>query len=154
MALFNTLDLTHWAEWGDFLSTWKHKYTLPTGGNCVVFGNSTDARGKVVINCVKRGGVDVAWTLIFCFGGVKQEMISSVFEMSDVFGIEVLSFFSSWYDIIVRVELVVYYVWCAEDDNTGFLSVGVDIFDRLYLKELPISLPVVPMISIKQIYDK
>ena len=45
-------------------------------------------------------------------------------------------------------------LWFAEDDNTGFLSVGVDIFDRLYLKEQPISLPVVPMSTIKQIYDK
>ena len=28
MTLFNTLDLTHWAAWGDLLSTWKHKYSL------------------------------------------------------------------------------------------------------------------------------
>ena len=42
---------------------------------------------------------------------------------------EVLSLFSSWWDIIVGVELVVYGVWFSEDDNTGFLSVGVDIFD-------------------------
>ena len=34
------------------------------------------------------------------------------------------------------------------------MSVGVDIFDRLYLKEQPISLPTVPTSSIKQIYDK
>ena len=53
--------------------------------------------------------------------------------MSDVFWIEVLSLCSSWYDIIVRVKLVVCDVWLAEDDNTGFLSVGVDIFDQLYL---------------------
>ena len=74
--------------------------------------------------------------------------------MSDVFWIAVLSLCSSWYDIIVHVKVVVYDVWCPEDDNTGFLSVGVDIFDRLYLKERPISLPMVPMITIKQIYDK
>ena len=67
MSLFNTLDLTHWAAWGDFLLTWKHKYYLPTGGNCVVFGDSTGTRGKVLINGVKPGGVNVAWTLIFCF---------------------------------------------------------------------------------------
>ena len=132
MALFDTLDLTHWAAWGDLLFTWKHKYYLPSGGNSVLFGNSTGARGKLVINGVKRGGVDVAWTLIFWFRGVTQEWISSVFEMFDVFWITVLSLCSSWYDIIVRVEVVVYDVWCAEDDNTGFLSVGVDIFDRLY----------------------
>ena len=68
--------------------------------------------------------------------------------MFNVFWIEVLSLFSSWYDIIVCVELVVYDVWCAEDDNTDFLSVGVDIFDQLYLKERPISLPMVPMSTI------
>ena len=64
------------------------------------------------------------------FSGVTQEWISSVFDISDMFWIEVLSLFSSWYDIIVRVELVVYDVWFAENDNTGFLSVGVDIFYR------------------------
>ena len=35
---------------------WKHKYSLPSGGNCVVFGNSTDKISKVVINGVKQGG--------------------------------------------------------------------------------------------------
>ena len=129
MTLFNTLNLTHWAAWGDLLSTWKHKYPLPSGGKCVVFGNSTGKRGKVVINGIKQGGIDVAWTLIFCFQGVTQEWISSVFEMSTVFWIEVLSLCWSWYDIIVGVELVVYDEWFAEDDNTGFLSVGLDIFD-------------------------
>ena len=125
MALFNILDLTYLSAWGDLLLTWKHKYSLPTGGNSVVFGNSTGARGKLVVNGVKQGGLDVAWTPIFCFRGVTQECISSVFEMSNVFWIEVMSLFSSWYDIIVRVELVVYDVQFAEDYNTGFLSVGV-----------------------------
>ena len=37
----------------------------------------------------------------------------------------------SWWEIIFGVELVVYDVWFAEDNNTGFLSVGLDIFDRL-----------------------
>ena len=36
MTFFNTLDLTHWAACGDLLSTWKHKYSLPSGGKCVV----------------------------------------------------------------------------------------------------------------------
>ena len=71
-----------------------------------------------------------------------------------MFWIAVLSSLSSWDDIIVRVELVVYDVWCAEYDNTRFLSVGVDIVDLLYLKERPIYLPMVPMINIKRIYDK
>ena len=51
----------------------------------------------------------------------------------NVLWIEVLSLFSSWDDIIVCDKLVVYNVWFAEDDNTGFLSVGVGIFDQLYL---------------------
>ena len=63
MALFNTLDLTHWEAWGDLMLTWKHKYSLPTRGNYFVFVNSTGARGKVVINGVKWGSVDMAWTL-------------------------------------------------------------------------------------------
>ena len=46
---------------------------------------------------------------------------------------EVLSLCWSWWDIIVGVELVVYDAWFAEDDDTGFLSVGVDIFDQYYL---------------------
>ena len=41
MALFNILNLTHWSAWRYLLLTWKHKYYLPNGGNCVVFGNST-----------------------------------------------------------------------------------------------------------------
>ena len=118
------------------------------------FVNSIGARGKVVINVVKRVVVDLAWTMIFCFCGVTQQWISSVFDISDVFWISVLSSFSSWDDIIVRVKLLVYDVWFAEDDKTGFLSVGVDRFDRLYLKEQPISVLVVTMSSIKQIYDK
>ena len=133
MALFYILDLTHWEVWGYFLLTWKQKYSLPTGGNSVVFGNSTGAIGKVVINGVKLGGADVAWTLIFCFQGVTQERISSVFEISDGILIAVLYLFSSWDDIIVRVKLLVYDVWFSEVDKTGFLSVGVDIFDRYYL---------------------
>ena len=39
---------------------------------------------------------------------------------------EVLSLCWSWWDITVGVELVVYDVWFAEDDNTGFLIVGLD----------------------------
>ena len=85
-----------------------------------------------MINGVKQGGVDVSWTLIFCFWGVTQEWISSIFNISDVFWIAVLSLFSSWDDIKVCDKLVVYDVWFAEDNNTGFLSVGVGIFDRLY----------------------
>ena len=45
-------------------------------------------------------------------------------------------------------------VWADEDDIIGSLSVGVDIFDRLYLKELPISLPMVKISTIKRKYEK
>ena len=44
----------------------------------------------------------------------------------------------------VPVELLAYNVWAAEDDITGFLIVWGDIFDQLYLKDRPISLPMVP----------
>ena len=46
---------------------------------------------------------------------------------------ELLSLCWSWQYITVGVELVVYDVWFSEDDNTGFLSVGIDIFDQLHL---------------------
>ena len=115
-TLFNTFDLTHWAAWGDLLSTWKHKYFLPIGGKCVVFGNSTDKRGKVVINGVKVGGVYVALTLIFCFRGVPQEWIPCVFEVFTVFWIADLSLCWSFLYIIDGVKLVMYDVWFAEDN--------------------------------------
>ena len=63
------------------MSTWKHKYSLPSGGKCVVFGTSIGKIGKVVINGVKQGGVDVSGTMILCLLGVSQEWMSSVFEM-------------------------------------------------------------------------
>ena len=47
-----------------FLVNLEHKYSLPSGGKSVVFGTSLGKIGKVVINGVKRGGVDVAGTLI------------------------------------------------------------------------------------------
>ena len=54
----------------------------------------------------------------------------------------------------VCVELLVDDVWVAEYHKPGLLSVGVDIFDWLYLKERPISLPKVQINTIKQKYDK
>ena len=41
----------------------------------------------------------------------------------------------------VSAELLADDVWEAEDDKACFLTVVVDNFDRLYLKERPISLP-------------
>ena len=67
---------------------------------------------------------------------------------------EVLSLCWTLWGIKVGVELVVYDVWFAENDNMGFLSVGLDIFDHLYLKERPISLLMVTMITINTKYGK
>ena len=53
----------------------------------------------------------------------------------------------------VPVKLLSDDLLSAEDDKTGFLSVGVDIFDQLYLKKRPISLLIVTMSTI-EIYDK
>ena len=36
--------------------------------------------------------------------------------------------------MIVCVKLIIYDVWAAEEDKTGFLSVGADVLDELYLK--------------------
>ena len=46
----------------------------------------------------------------------------------------VISLLSSWYNIDVYVKLLTDDVWAAEDDKTGFLSVEVDSFDQLFLK--------------------
>ena len=132
MDLFSIRDLTHWAAWVDLLLIWKHKYSLPEGGNCFVLCNSTGATGSVVFNGVKWGGVEVAWTLYF-FCGVTHEWMSSVFEVLLFFLFVVMSLLSSWDEMDVRVELLADDVWSAEYDKTGFLIVGVDIFDQLYL---------------------
>ena len=42
----------------------------------------------------------------------------------------------------VPVELFADDAWASENDKTGILSVGVDIFDRLFLQRRPISLPI------------
>ena len=70
----------------------------------------------------------------FCFCGVTHECVSSVFEVLFLFWFVVMSLLSSWYEMDVRVELSVDDVWAAEYDKTCFLSVGVNSFDRLYLK--------------------
>ena len=67
---------------------------------------------------------------------------------------EVLSLCWSLWDLIVGVELVVYDVWFSEDNNTGLLSVGLDVFGRLCLLKRPISLPMVPMSAINTKYGK
>ena len=114
MTFFNTLDFTHWASWGDLLSTWKHKHSLPSGGNCVVFGNSTCKRVKLVINGVKRGGVDVACTLILYILGVTQDWMSSVFEMFTLSWLEAPPLCWRGWDVIVGFEIVIHDVWFAK----------------------------------------
>ena len=51
-----------------------------------------------------------------------------------------MSLLSSWDDMDVPVELLAYNVWAAKYDKTGFLSVGMNIFYLLSLKERPIYL--------------
>ena len=60
MDLFSIRDLTHYTTWEDLLFIWKHNYSLPDGRNLVVVCNSTGSIGSVMLNVVKRGGVDVA----------------------------------------------------------------------------------------------
>ena len=103
---------------------------------------------------VKRGDVDVVWTLILCLLGVTQEWMSSVFEMFTFSWLKALPLCWRGWDVIDGFEIVVHDVWFSIDDNTGFLSVGIDDFSRLYLKELPISLPMVPISTINTKYGK
>ena len=80
--------------------------------------------------------------------------MSSLFELLFLFLIAVLSLLLSWDEINVRFKLLADNACAAEEDQIGFLSVGVDIFDRLYLKEWQISLPRVKMSTIKWKCDK
>ena len=77
---------------------------------------------------------------LFC--GITHEWMSSAFEVFFSYWFLVLSLLSSWYDMNVCDELLEGDVWASEYNKPGFLSFGVDIFDRLYLKETPISLPI------------
>ena len=69
--------------------------------------------------------------------------MSSVFEVLFLFWFIVIYILSSGDEMDVHVELLSYDVWSDEYYKTVFLSVGVDSFDWLYLKELPISFPMV-----------
>ena len=80
--------------------------------------------------------------------------MSSVFEVLFLFWFVVLSLLSSWDEMDVRVKLIVYDVWAAEYDKTGFLSVEVDGFNRLFLKKQPISLPILQISTPNWKYDK
>ena len=145
-----------WHTWQPeiiFLLIRKHKCFLPVRGDLVVVCNWKDVRYSVAFNSIKLVVIDLAWTLYF-FWGVTHEWMSSVSEVLFLFWLAKMSSLSSWDEMDVRVQLLAYYVWAAGDDKTGFLSVEVDIFDRLYLKEQPTSFPMVQIITIKQKYDK
>ena len=79
--------------------------------------------------------------------------MSSVFEVLFLFWFVVMSLLSSWDEMDVRVELLAYYVWEAEDDKTGLLSVGVDSFNHFFFKQ-PISLPMMQISTKKRKYEK
>ena len=79
------------------------------------------------------------------FCGVTHEWMSYVFEVFLLFWFVVMCLLSIWYEIDVRVELHADDVWEAEYDKTGFLSVGVDIFDQLFVWKQTISLPMVQL---------
>ena len=73
------------------------------------------------------------WSEHFSFFlGVTHEWMSSVFEVLFLFWLVIMFLLSSLDEMDVHVKLLADYVWSAEDDKTGFLSVGVDIFDGLY----------------------
>ena len=65
-----------------------------------------------------------------------------------------MSLSSSWDDMDVHIKIFADDVWSAEDDITGSLSVGMDISDQIYLKERPISLPMVKISTIERKYEK
>ena len=50
----------------------------------------------------------------------------------------------------VRVKLLADDVWASEDDITSYLSVEVNSFDQLYMKEWTIYLPIVQISTIKE----
>ena len=79
--------------------------------------------------------------------------MSSVCKVLFLFWFLVMYLLSRWDDMDSGIELLADDVWAAEDDKTGFLSVGVDIFDRLYFQEPPIFLPMVPISTIRRKYE-
>ena len=65
-----------------------------------------------------------------------------------------MSLLSCWDELDVCVKLLADDGRAAEDNNTSFLSVGVDIFDQSYLKEQSMSLSMVQISNIKQKSEK
>ena len=69
------------------------------------------------------------YKIIFCI----HEWMSSLSEMLLLFWFVVMYLLSSWYEMDVPVKLIPDDVWSAEDDITGSLSVGLDIFESIKL---------------------
>ena len=80
--------------------------------------------------------------------------MSSVCDMLFLFWLVVICLLSSLDEIDILVELLADDVWEADDGESGFLSVGVDIFDQLFLYKLPTSLPMVENSNKNWKYDK
>ena len=71
-----------------------------------------------------------------------------------LFWLAVMCLLSCLDEIDVSVELLADDVWEADDDKPGFLSVVVNIFDRIFLYKRPISLPMVENSNKNRKYDK
>ena len=54
-----------------------------------------------------------------------------------------MSLLSSWYDMNVCIKFLEDDVCAGQYDKTGYLSFEVNSSDQLYLKERPISLPLI-----------
>ena len=61
-----------------------------------------------------------------------NEWMASVCKVLFLFWFVVMSLLSRWDYIDGGIGLLADGMWAAEDDKTGFLSVGVDIFDWIY----------------------
>ena len=116
--------------------------------------NLTDLICSVAFNGVKWVVVDVFWTLWFCFPGVTSDWVSSVFEVLFLLWLIIMCLLSSLDDVDVRVKLLADDVWEAEDYKTGFISVGLDNFELLFLLKWPMSLPIVQNSTKNRKYDK
>ena len=146
--------MTHFTAWSDLTLIWKHKYSLPAGDNLVVVCNLSYGIGSVAFDAVRWVCVTVAWTLQFGFHGVTNDWMSSLFEMLFLFWLVVMCLLSSIDKIDGSVELIPDDVWEGENDKTGFLSVGVDSFNQLFLYKQPNSLPMMQNINKNRKYDK
>ena len=132
IASFSVCQLTHWAAWGDLLLIWKHNYYLPARGNCFVLLNST------ITNTVIWFLLCYTWVDVIFIGGVVLVLVCS-----NAFIIKL-----RWYGYLCQITCR----WCISILSwyNNFLECWSGYFDRLYLKELPISLPMLQINTIKR----